>query len=299
MSSEEDNFSDKENEEDISTDEDDHAPVANVITGQLKQMKSIPYVDYSETINNTHIAQKQLIYLQNHFKTTTEPPPSPCTLSFFWENICMGAYNNMFLKMCKNNLNMETAYNKEKHKKNSSPDSIVAKLKIRVNKLKTYYTDLEKIWKTNSNKKDYFVFTPPSINDDYELHIFWHHIINGNYSDEYIYKILENDIVYKIYLEHIKKFKKYIYMTKYEFARIRGLRLEQLARGAIPYIQLKQHSSLSCWETSTSKKIYTIEDIFEEEMRQKAVPIIVRRATPTSKTYYFYVKDMNFSEYIK
>tara|TARA_Y200000002_G_scaffold360545_1_gene345894 strand:+ start:1566 stop:2459 length:894 start_codon:yes stop_codon:yes gene_type:complete len=295
-SDEEENFSDIENETDNENSEEENDFNSKMSNKKINQSIEIPYVDYSEVLNNSHIIKEQFTMINKHFKETIIPPQFPHALSFLWENICLGAYNKMFLNLCKKNVNMENAYLEEK--KQTLANSIKKKLENRVNKLKKYYVEEEQKWK-EVNKTKKFIFIPPSINDDYELHIFWHHIINSNYEEEYIYQILNDKLIYQIYLEHIKDFKQNIYMTKYEFARIKGLRLEQLSRGAIPYIRLEHHPSLSYWVTDTNKKIFTIEDIFEEEMHQKAVPLIVRRSTSTSKVYYFYVKDMDFSEYIK
>lgn len=77
-----------------------------------------------------------------------------------------------------------------------------------------------------------------------------------------------NIISYQDVMENIeKKDKKTVpYLTKFEKARIIGLRLQQLAYNAEPKID--------------TTNISDINDIVKEELKQKKIPFIVRRVLP-------------------
>ena len=68
-------------------------------------------------------------------------------------------------------------------------------------------------------------------------------------------------------------------MTKFELALIIGKRATQLAQGAIPLIDVPA-------------RMTRVEDIAEEELRQKKTPYIVRRDLGNGKYEYWKVKDM-------
>jgi DNA-directed RNA polymerase I, II, and III subunit RPABC2 len=68
-------------------------------------------------------------------------------------------------------------------------------------------------------------------------------------------------------------------MTKFELALIIGKRATQLAYGAIPLIDVPA-------------RMTRVEDIAEEELRQKKTPFIVRRDLGNGKYEYWKVKDM-------
>jgi hypothetical protein len=78
-------------------------------------------------------------------------------------------------------------------------------------------------------------------------------------------------------------------MTKYEYARIRGVRLEQLGRGAIPYINMKD----------SAQQKWTIEDIFAREFHGKRLPMILKRRSPNCNDQYFRICDMDFSAFVE
>ena len=56
-------------------------------------------------------------------------------------------------------------------------------------------------------------------------------------------------------------------LTKYEFTRLRGYRLEQLARGALPLVP---------WQSNDE----SIESVFLREFREKRIPILIQRKQP-------------------
>ena len=72
-----------------------------------------------------------------------------------------------------------------------------------------------------------------------------------------------NDVITKI--ENVKK-KTIPILTKFEKARIMGVRIQQLANGAKPRINIDKMKSLS--------------DIVNNELNQRKIPFIIRRILP-------------------
>lgn len=68
-------------------------------------------------------------------------------------------------------------------------------------------------------------------------------------------------------------------MSKYEYARVKGARLEQLQRGAVP-----------CVAYSDAEK-ETVETIFRREFLTGRVPLMVIRQMPDGTSQYIKVKD--------
>ena len=68
-------------------------------------------------------------------------------------------------------------------------------------------------------------------------------------------------------------------MTKYELALIIGKRATQLAHGAVPLINVPA-------------RMTKVEEIAEEELRQKKTPFIIQRNLGNEKYEYWKVKDM-------
>lgn len=69
------------------------------------------------------------------------------------------------------------------------------------------------------------------------------------------------------------------YMTKYEYTRIRGVRLQQLASGCPPFVVVPQH-------------VTTIEEIFDLEFNQKRLPYIIKRPMPDGTFEYWKMKNL-------
>jgi hypothetical protein len=72
------------------------------------------------------------------------------------------------------------------------------------------------------------------------------------------------------------------YLTKYEYCRIRGYRLEQLVRGGIPFVSLLP--------SNTSP-----EEIFEREFHAKNIPVLIRRLLPNGQHIDIQLQEMNIS----
>lgn len=68
-------------------------------------------------------------------------------------------------------------------------------------------------------------------------------------------------------------------MTKYELALVIGKRATQIAQGASPLIDVPA-------------RMTHVDEIAEEELRQKKTPFIVRRDLGNSKYEYWKIKDM-------
>lgn len=68
-------------------------------------------------------------------------------------------------------------------------------------------------------------------------------------------------------------------MTKYELALIIGKRATQIAQGAIPLINVPA-------------RMTHVDEIAEEELRQKKTPFIIRRDLGNGKYEFWKVKDM-------
>ena len=75
------------------------------------------------------------------------------------------------------------------------------------------------------------------------------------------------------------KHKTYPVLSKYEKAKIIGIRVNQLNYGAEPFVTVKQ--------LNLDKVI-----IVEEELKQKKLPFIIKRPMPNGKFEYWNVKDL-------
>ena len=69
-------------------------------------------------------------------------------------------------------------------------------------------------------------------------------------------------------------------LTKYERTLVIGVRLEQLARGAPPYIDHKKHG------------LKTIQQVAEKELQERVIPFMVQRTMPDGKLEYWRLSDM-------
>jgi DNA-directed RNA polymerase I, II, and III subunit RPABC2 len=79
-------------------------------------------------------------------------------------------------------------------------------------------------------------------------------------------------------IEEVNKPKKTLpFMTKYEYTRIIGVRIEQLSRGAKPNI--------------STKGLHTIREIAEEELKQRKTPFIIKRPLPNNTFEYWKIEE--------
>lgn len=72
-------------------------------------------------------------------------------------------------------------------------------------------------------------------------------------------------------------------LTKYERALIIGMRLEQLARGAKPYVDFKRFH------------LESIQQIAEKELKEKVIPFMVIRQMPNGQSEYWKLSDFNIN----
>ena len=102
---------------------------------------------------------------------------------------------------------------------------------------------------------------------------------SGDFFEEDLNNINEDDIDYNqenkinfnsnkedIYNQKTKEKKTLPFLTKYEKARIIGLRTQQLSTGAIPMIDTEIFNSAL--------------EVAEEELKQRKIPFIIRRVFP-------------------
>jgi DNA-directed RNA polymerase subunit K/omega len=69
-------------------------------------------------------------------------------------------------------------------------------------------------------------------------------------------------------------------LTRYELAKIIGMRLEQLARGAPPYIDVEKY------------QIKTIREIAILELKYKKLPFIISRTLSNGTKEYWRIEDL-------
>jgi len=70
----------------------------------------------------------------------------------------------------------------------------------------------------------------------------------------------------------------YKFLSKYEYTKIKSIRLQQLAAGAIPYVIV-----------DTNQDIYKI---FQREFTEKKLPFIIKRKINAMKYEFIRLKDM-------
>jgi DNA-directed RNA polymerase I, II, and III subunit RPABC2 len=98
-------------------------------------------------------------------------------------------------------------------------------------------------------------------------------------------EIVSDEVEFKTYkntLESISTTQKKTipFLTKYEKARIVGVRLQQLANGAKPSIP--------------TKGLRSIEEIVEMELKSRKLPFIVRRTLPNGKSEDWRMEEFEY-----
>lgn len=73
-------------------------------------------------------------------------------------------------------------------------------------------------------------------------------------------------------------------MTKYEFTRVRGIRLQQLADGMKPFVDCERDA--------------TYEEIFEKELKEKKIPLMVTRPVGYDKFIDIPVSELNVDRFV-
>ena len=74
-------------------------------------------------------------------------------------------------------------------------------------------------------------------------------------------------------------------MTKYEYTRIRGLRIQQLIDGMKPFVEHDAEASY--------------EDIVHKELAEKKIPLMVTRPSGYNKSVDIPVSEMNVDRFVQ
>ena len=69
-------------------------------------------------------------------------------------------------------------------------------------------------------------------------------------------------------------------LTRYEKAKIIGMRLEQLARGAVPYVEVPRNKEIN------------LRSIVVMELEQRKIPFMIGRSLPNGTKEYWRLDDM-------
>jgi hypothetical protein len=90
--------------------------------------------------------------------------------------------------------------------------------------------------------------------------------------------------------QYISKHPTVTYITKYEYTRLRGFRIEQLANGAIPYIHMPDEAESGPSDepmtlTEIESNQLSLTEIFDREARAGVLPFQIGRAEKTFTTY--------------
>ena len=75
-------------------------------------------------------------------------------------------------------------------------------------------------------------------------------------------------------------------MTKFEFARLKGERLQQLKSGSPPFVLVPPY-------------VTSMEEIFDLEFSNKRLPFIIKRGLPGGVNEYWKVKDLIYTPFMK
>lgn len=80
-----------------------------------------------------------------------------------------------------------------------------------------------------------------------------------------------------------KTYKSLPFMTKYEYDQVIGLRTIHLARGAIPFVNVKNNI----------QKNMNLREVALQELKEGKLPYIIKRPMPNGKTEYWKVNDLS------
>ena len=73
-------------------------------------------------------------------------------------------------------------------------------------------------------------------------------------------------------------------MTKYEYTRVRGIRIQQLIDGMSPFVEYNDED--------------TYEDIFHKELKEGKIPLVIMRKNGFNSEIAIPVNDMNSDKYL-
>lgn len=95
--------------------------------------------------------------------------------------------------------------------------------------------------------------------------------------------LIIQDDVQKIKTADPSLYKSLPFMTKYEFDQVIGLRTIHLARGAIPFVEVKKNI----------EKNMNLRGVALQELKESKLPYIIKRPMPNGKTEYWKVSDLS------
>ena len=84
-------------------------------------------------------------------------------------------------------------------------------------------------------------------------------------------------------------------MTKYEYIRLRSMRVAQLAHGALPLVSAIPEPTRS----SERPPLSIYERVFEEEMRKRRLPYIIRRAYADGHTEHIRASELDCTRWVQ
>ena len=85
-------------------------------------------------------------------------------------------------------------------------------------------------------------------------------------------------------------------MTKYEFTRIRGMRVAQLENGALPLVQRIPDDAAGGGAGPRTRTV--CEQIFDEEARRRRLPYIIKREYHDGKAEYIRAHRLDYSRWL-
>jgi len=90
-------------------------------------------------------------------------------------------------------------------------------------------------------------------------------------------ELVSHSTTYSAYYSQVKKTKPFL--TKYERAKILGVRAQMISNGAIPLVTVPKHVSSTL-------------EIAELELEQKVLPLFIRRRLPNNEVEDWRIKEM-------
>ena len=139
----------------------------------------------------------------------------------------------------------------------------------------------------NSEEEDYSSSDEEienKVNNDFKIQ-FMKNIHPEEFHDNYNYiKLMTNVTRDELNLIKDQNHTTLPILTKYEKARVLGLRISQLNKGAKPYIENKNHH------------IIDMHIIAETELKEKRLPFIIMRPFPNGKKEYWKLEDLEIIE---
>lgn len=119
-------------------------------------------------------------------------------------------------------------------------------------------------------------FEPRQVNDENYIKIYHPETLPINFDEMYNKTLIKRDSNGLIYDENHKTIP---ILSKYERTKVEGLRVKQLNKGAVPFID-------------GMDLVLDNNIIAKEELKQKKIPFIIRRPLPGGKYEFWNIKDL-------